>query len=99
MTAKHATGGILITSGIFTQEAKNFAAGKPIDLVDGTQLLQLIANVQKQRATLPKPAPANVCPKCGGEMVLRTAQKGPNPGLKFWGCSNYPKCRFSKALN
>jgi restriction system protein len=101
MTAKDATSGILITSGMFTQEAKNFAAGKPIDLVDGTQLLQLIDNVQKQGATLrkPAPAPANVCPKCGGEMVLRTVQKGPNPGLQFWGCSNYPKCRFSKALN
>jgi restriction system protein len=99
MTAKHATSGILITSGIFTQEAKNFAKDKPIDLVDGTQLLQLIGNVQKKGATLPKPVPANICPKCGGEMVLRTVRKGPNPGLQFWGCSNYPKCRFSKALN
>ena len=85
MTAKHATSGILITSGVFTQEAKNFAAGKPIDLVDGTQLLQLIGNVQKQGATLPKPAATSLCPKCGSEMVLRTAQKGPNPGLQFLG--------------
>jgi restriction system protein len=99
MTAKHATSGILITSGVFTHEAKNFATDKPIDLVDGTQLLQLVGNVQKNREISAKPAPANVCPKCGGEMVLRTVQKGPNPGLKFWGCSNYPKCRFSKALN
>jgi restriction system protein len=99
MTAKHATSGILITSGVFTQEAKNFAADKPIDLVEGNQLFQLIGNIQKRGVNSPKPAPANVCPKCGGEMVLRTVQKGPNPGLKFWGCSNYPKCRFSKALN
>jgi restriction system protein len=99
MTAKHATSGILITSGVFTQEAKNFVADKPIDLVEGNQLLQLIGNVQKRGVNPPKPAPANLCPKCGGEMVLRTVQKGPNPGLKFWGCSNYPKCRFSKALN
>jgi restriction system protein len=99
MTAKHATSGILITSGVFTEEAKNLAADKPIDLVEGNQLLQLIGNVQRRRVDSPKPAPANVCPKCGGEMVLRTVQNGPNPGLKFWGCSNYPKCRFSKALN
>jgi restriction system protein len=99
MAAKHATSGILITSGVFTQEAKNFAADKPIDLVDGTQLLQLVGNVQKNRGISAKPAPANLCPKCGGEMVLRTVQKGPNPGLKFWGCSNYPKCRFTKPLN
>jgi predicted RNA-binding Zn-ribbon protein involved in translation (DUF1610 family) len=32
------------------------------------------------------------CPKCGSEMVLRTAKSGTNQGEKFWGCSNYPKC-------
>jgi restriction system protein len=99
MTAKHATSGILITSGVFTQEAKNFGVDKPIDLVDGTRLLQLIGNVQKQGTTLAKPASANVCPQCGAELVLRTAQRGPNPGKKFWGCSSFPKCRFTKSLN
>jgi restriction system protein len=99
MAAKHATSGILITSGVFTEEAKNFATDKPIDLVDGIQLLQLIGNVQKQGAISPKPALANACPQCDGELVLRTAQRGSNPGQKFWGCSNFPKCRFSKALD
>lgn len=33
------------------------------------------------------------CPKCGGEMVLRTAKTGTNAGNRFWGCSNYPNCR------
>lgn len=33
------------------------------------------------------------CPKCGGEMVLRTAKTGANAGNRFWGCSNYPNCR------
>lgn len=37
-----------------------------------------------------------VCPRCGGRMVRRTAQKGPNAGRVFWGCSNYPACRFTK---
>ena len=99
MTAKHATSGVLITSGVFTQEAKNFAADKPIDLVDGSQLLQLVGDVQKRGGLSPKPATANVCLQCGGELVLRTAQKGPNPGQKFWDCSNFPKCRFTKPLN
>jgi len=34
-----------------------------------------------------------LCPKCGSEMVLRTAKKGPNQGEQFWGCPNYPQCR------
>ena len=33
------------------------------------------------------------CPKCGGEMILRTAKSGANAGNKFWGCSKYPNCR------
>jgi hypothetical protein len=34
-----------------------------------------------------------VCPKCSGEMVLRTAKSGKNKGNQFWGCLNFPKCR------
>lgn len=33
------------------------------------------------------------CPKCGSEMVLRTAKSGANHGKRFWGCSNFPHCR------
>jgi len=37
----------------------------------------------------------NSCPKCGSELILRVAKKGKNKGNKFYGCSNYPKCRHS----
>lgn len=36
---------------------------------------------------------ANPCPKCGSDMVIRTAKKGAHIGSKFWGCTDYPKCR------
>ena len=36
---------------------------------------------------------SQTCPKCGSSMVLREAKKGANIGKKFWGCSNFPKCR------
>ncbi len=43
----------------------------------------------------PGPAPEAVkCPKCGGDMILRTASRGANAGRSFYGCSNYPKCRY-----
>ena len=35
------------------------------------------------------------CPKCESEMVLRTAAKGLGAGTQFWGCSTYPRCRFT----
>ena len=34
------------------------------------------------------------CPKCGANLVLRTARRGERAGKQFYGCSNYPKCRF-----
>ncbi len=33
------------------------------------------------------------CPQCGSRMVLRTAKSGVNPGERFWGCPNFPRCR------
>lgn len=40
----------------------------------------------------------NKCPKCGGQLILRTAKRGQNAGNKFWGCSNYPKCKYIQNL-
>ncbi len=34
-----------------------------------------------------------ICPKCRAPMVRRKAIKGPNAGIEFYGCSNFPKCR------
>jgi ssDNA-binding Zn-finger/Zn-ribbon topoisomerase 1 len=34
------------------------------------------------------------CPRCGSEMVLRVAQRGPYIGREFYGCSSFPKCRY-----
>ena len=32
------------------------------------------------------------CPKCGGEMVIKTARQGERKGKNFWACPNYPNC-------
>lgn len=42
--------------------------------------------------------PERVCPQCGARLVLRTARRGENAGNKFWGCSSFPKCRFTENL-
>ena len=34
------------------------------------------------------------CPNCRIPMVKRTASKGSNKGNTFWGCPNYPNCRY-----
>lgn len=37
----------------------------------------------------------NACPSCAkGSTVLRTFNKGDNAGKQYFGCSNFPDCRF-----
>ena len=40
----------------------------------------------------------DICPRCGGKLVFRTAKTGVNIGKPFYGCSNYPKCRYIKNI-
>lgn len=43
-------------------------------------------------------APERLCPQCGARLVLRTARRGENAGNQFWGCSSFPKCRFTENI-
>lgn len=45
---------------------------------------------------LKKKSNDTACPKCGSKMLLREAKRGANAGNKFWGCSEYPRCRGIK---
>ncbi len=37
-----------------------------------------------------------ICPKCGSALVLRVAKRGANAGQNFYGCSTFPKCRYTE---
>lgn len=37
-----------------------------------------------------------ICPKCGCELKKRQAKRGQSAGTFFLGCSNFPKCRYTK---
>ena len=105
MAARGATGGFVVTSGRFTAEAKAFAEGRNVQLVDGPRLFSMIKQARQSVSAAVKPpenkpaivqpaaAVATVCPQCGAGMVMRTARKGANAGGAFWGCSNFPSCR------
>ena len=91
-----ATGGILVTTGIFTAPAKQFAAGMPLQLVDGEALIKLLTVPTRERTEEEPVAAAGgspECPKCGKRMVRRKAEKGRHLGERFWGCPSYPRCR------
>jgi restriction system protein len=55
MAAKGATGGFVVTSGRFTTDAKDFAQGRNIELVDGPRLFAMI---QQARGAQGQPAAA-----------------------------------------
>ncbi|MDD3139749.1 MAG: NERD domain-containing protein [Lachnospiraceae bacterium] len=59
---------------------------------------EVVKTEVKEEEKQPGGDAVKICPKCGAPMVLRTAQKGVNKGEKFWGCSNYPKCRVIEAV-
>jgi len=112
MAARGATGGFVVTSGRFTDDASKFASGRNVRLIDGPQLQALIRQVQaapsrsvrpQASVALAKPvtpfqadSTAPVCPVCSEPMVRRVAKRGANAGSSFWGCSGYPSCRGTR---
>jgi restriction system protein len=93
-----ASAATLVATTSFTPDAVAFAKGKPIELVDSNALLHLIRNVQTSgKMAVPSPLPEwdhlpPNCPRCGSEMVIREAKKGPKVGSRFWGCPRFPAC-------
>ena len=103
MAAQGAAGGFVVTAGEFSEDAKNFAEGLNIRLVEGSLLQRMMQEtppIVQQDPQLSEKAQAHPeCPLCGAAMVLRTARKGPKAGQQFWGCCQYPKCKGIKNIN
>jgi restriction system protein len=103
-------GGFFVISGRYTEEARRFASSVNIELIDGDALAEMIQGVQIEPALAPTSGgfratttwsngtDAPKCPSCGSEMVGRTAKRGANAGSTFWGCSQYPRCRGTRAV-
>ena len=112
MAAKGATGGIVVTSGRFTDDAISFASGRNVTLIDGPKLHGLLRQAKagvdgspEGAAEAPSVQPntaqmreASSCPVCSKTMVRRTAQRGANAGGEFWGCISFPACRGTRPI-
>lgn len=98
MTSRGATGGFVVTSGEFTDEARAFARGKNIELMDGKALHALIRGVSAPVKFFRDPLSimttgAPFCPECQSRMVMRKAKHGAHAGKQFWRCSRHPDCK------
>jgi restriction system protein len=110
MAAKGAAGGFVVTSGRFTDEARKFAEGRNVQLIDGARLRALIKQATGASRQVPAgpaavapnaaapAATAPSCPICAKTMLRRTAKRGPNSGNEFWGCSGYPSCKGTRPI-
>ena len=84
--------GIFITTNIFTTEAEKYAEDKLIELIDGDSLLKLIKLSKKENEVI-ETEKIDKCPNCGGELKNKSGKYG-----KFSGCSNYPKCKYTRNI-
>ena len=85
-----------VTSSTFTADATAFAKANSIQLQDGAALLKLIGQrTPEEQAALLAVAQEGeywkpTCASCGTKTVERERKRD---GSKFWGCSNYPRCK------
>ena len=97
MVSEGALSASVVTTGMFTEEACQFAADKAIDLIDGNQLEGLMGAATRRHAQPIQAESTTIdCPRCGSLLVRRKARRGKQAGQAFWGCSSFPQCRYTR---
>ena len=98
MAAKGATGGFVVTSGRFTADAKDFAQGRNIELIDGPRLFAMIQRARQARGqsvTAPREAPSTTGTS---EAQARTAALEPSVAAEAVSQPECPRCGAAMAL-
>lgn len=95
----------IVCIGSYTKDAERFARSKPIELIGGDKLLEMIKSTRHSGASahvtrsqieptfaLPTEVLVQIraCPRCGSSLVQRTNKR---TGEGFFGCSQFPRCR------
>ncbi|WP_412758954.1 restriction endonuclease [Metabacillus fastidiosus] len=90
----------VITNSLFTKQAEILAKACGVKLLDRIELLNFInkinPNVKAQEIYNEVPPESRKCAKCGDKMVLRKMKQ---KGNKFFGCSQFPHCRYTEPVN
>lgn len=98
MNHEKAKEGIVVTTGRVSKQAREWAQGKAIRILELDELTNLIRENYSESDVVPKefiPYGVNsaLCPKCS--RPLRVVKW---KGKEFLGCTGYPRCRFTKSL-
>lgn len=87
--------GMVISNSFYTQNAEKLAESNNIELWDRDKLINFLSKAREKEMAEEVEQKANtehICPRCGNRLVLRNGKRG-----KFWGCSSFPQCRFTKS--
>lgn len=94
MTHEKIAKGFYMTSGEYSDDAKEVAKANGITLINGGMLMMMIQRLpaETQQSLLAAATEGDyttpTCSACGIKMLTRTGKRG-----NFWGCANYPRCR------
>jgi hypothetical protein len=86
--------GVIVSMKGFTGPARELACRNGIELLGKSALVQMLhearftPHIRELKAIME--SEEKHCPRCERLMVLRTSRRD---GTKFWGCSDYPRCR------
>lgn len=95
----------IVCIGGYTKDAARFAQDKPIELIGGERLLEMIQAVQRGGvagaslnsriepalvSAIDAVAPMRTCRQCGSVLIQRTNRR---TGEAFMGCRQFPRCR------
>lgn len=95
--------GVVITNSFYTKSAVELAKASDIVLLnrydlsdmmemESGKILDQLMNKKNKKSIFFDSATAT-CPYCGSELVKRNGRYG-----SFYGCSNYPKCTYTKNI-
>ena len=76
---------------IFSDEQIDYYYNKVIEFKNNPVISKRehVKNIKQMK----KDVENNICPRCGGKLVLRVSNID---GSHFYGCENFPKCNFTK---
>lgn len=97
--------------GIFNSKFKDYIESKNLVLLTPYEVNSICSYLTKakedagffgglrhSREIKEKYASTTTCPKCGGNLIERISSKAQSAGEPFLGCSNYPRCLYTKHL-
>ena len=96
MHASGAQGAFVVTTGKVSDQARKWAEGKPIEIVELDKLTELISQSFNENDVVPRDFVPNagnmpLCPRCGSPLRTIKGKRG-----KFVGCTSYPECRYTR---